>query len=137
MTAAAPALSVVANGPELDISRRRVATARQLYSERRERDCEFGRLAQVFRDPAWDIALDLFIEDEEGRSVSASSAAIASQTPMTTGLRCIERMTDAEVVTRVDDPQDARRTLVSLTDEARRMMVSYLDRLCERRSSSF
>lgn len=111
----------------VDAARRRVDVARRLYAERRGRERAFGALAAVFRDPAWDIALDLFVAGEEGRSVSASSASIASKTPMSTGLRCIDRMVDAGVLVRSGDPGDARRSLISLTPEGRACMARYLD----------
>lgn len=106
---------------------RRVATARWLYSERRRRDRTFGERAAAFRDPAWDMALDLYVAGVEGRSVSASSASIASATPMTTGLRCIEAMIRTGIAFRTGDPADARRSLVALTADARARMDRYLD----------
>ena len=106
---------------------RRIDVAQRLYAERRRRDCAFGELGRDFRDPAWDIALDLYVAGSEGRTVSASSASIASGTPMTTGLRCLERMVRTGVVSRSGDPTDARRRLVALTGDARRRMDRYLD----------
>lgn len=90
----------------------------------------------MFRDPAWDIALDLYVAGEERRCVSASSASIASRTPMSTGLRCIDRMVEAGVLRRSGDPVDARRSLVYLTAQARVSMEEYLDDVTVERVSS-
>lgn len=112
---------------ETDAACRRVCTAKRLRAERVARERMFGKLSCIFRDPAWDIALDLFVAAEEGRAVSASSASIASRTPMSTGLRCIDRMVENGVLQRRVDPIDARRSLVSLTDDAAVLMTAYLD----------
>lgn len=44
---------------------------------------------EVFRNPAWDMLVDLLVNTLEGRSVSASTLAIASGIPATTALRYI------------------------------------------------
>lgn len=121
------AVAAVPRDAEADVVRQRILVAKRLYADRRNRERAFGALATVFRDPAWDIALDLYVAGAEGRCVSASSASIASRTPMSTGLRCLDRMVEAGVVARTDDPGDARRSLVGLTRDARERMTAYLD----------
>lgn len=127
MIAAVATVSAVPRRADADVVRQRILVAKRLYADRRDRERAFGTLASVFRDPAWDMALDLYVACAEGRCVSASSASIASRTPMSTGLRCLDRMVEAGVVARTDDPADARRSLVALTRAARDCMTSYLD----------
>ena len=46
----------------------------------------------IFRDPAWDMLLDLYVNRAEGRDTSVSSLCIAGGVPATTGLRYIAAM---------------------------------------------
>jgi DNA-binding MarR family transcriptional regulator len=63
----------------------------------------------VFRDPAWDILLDLFIASEEGRRVSVTSLCQASGVPTTTALRHVDRLDELGLIDRTADPSDKRR----------------------------
>jgi hypothetical protein len=72
------------------------------------------------------MPLDLFVAGEEGRSISACSAAIASCAPQSTGLRCLDDMVARGLVRRVIDPRDGRRSVVEITAEARGTMVAVL-----------
>lgn len=109
------------------VDRRPATLAAGLYRERRARDAAFGPLARLFRDPAWDVLLHLFVVGEEGGVVCAGGAASASATPTTTGLRCVEAMVEAGLLHRRTDPDDARRSILTLTTAARRAMLDYLD----------
>ena len=68
----------------------------------------------MFRDPAWDIALELFASGLERRAVTVTDACVASRVPQTTALGCIERMVSAGMVVRSRDPHDGRRGILSL-----------------------
>ena len=103
-----------------------VEVARQLYADRRVRDREFGGSGAVFRDHAWDMLLDLFIASEEGRSISACSAAIAACAPQSTGLRCLNEMVARGLVKRTVDPSDGRRSMVEITPIAQLSMTAVL-----------
>lgn len=85
----------------------------------------------LFIDPAWDILLDLYIEERTGRSTTISSACIASKVPTTTGLRWIQRLESMGLIARSDDAHDKRRVYISLTDDARGKMESALDAAAE------
>jgi len=63
----------------------------------------------------WSILLDLFISGFERRTVPTGDACLASSAPHSTALRHVIFLMDAGYVTRVQDPDDARRTLVGLT----------------------
>lgn len=90
--------------------------ARQFYECRRTRDKVFG--ARMFGEPAWDIILDLFISECEGRRISVTSACIASCVPKATALRVIKQLEKTDIIVRQRDPEDARRSYVRLSPGA-------------------
>jgi DNA-binding MarR family transcriptional regulator len=81
--------------------------------------------ASLFSDPAWDILLELFAAEEEGRRVSISAAGLTAEIPLTTALRWITALEREELVERAGDPTDARRTFLKLTDKGLRAMTLY------------
>lgn len=89
------------------------ANARILLNVRRARDKMFG--SDLFGEPAWDMLLDLFIHQVEGKRVSVSSLCVASAGPQTTALRHIGNLTDRGILQRVTDPRDARRVWLSIS----------------------
>lgn len=98
----------------LRVPRNHLALARKAYALRRKRQAIFGN-PDLFGEPAWDILLDLFIAQGEGKSVSVSSACIGSAAPATTGLRWLGVLADEGLVVRENDSGDHRRVLVRLT----------------------
>jgi len=74
--------------------------------------------APLFRDPAWDMLLELFAAHENGRKMSVSLLCIASGVPLTTALRQLQRLEDYGLVTRLGDSSDQRRCLVIPTAKA-------------------
>jgi hypothetical protein len=101
-------------------------TARLLYAMRRRRDRMFGDLAGAFREPAWDMMLDLFMAAAEDRPVSKTSAAIASLTAQTTGLRWVDTMIRKGLLQLAPDAGDGRRSLIELTPASHAAMSDYL-----------
>ena len=100
--------------------------ARSRYQQRRRREEVFGRHADIFSDPAWDIMLDLFIcARREGR-ISVSSACIASCAPPTTALRWISLLERRELIRRRADLDDRRRTFLELTTEGDALVAAAL-----------
>jgi len=97
-------------------------TAVRVYAIRRERDRIFGELAALFRDPAWDIMIDLFIHSLAGKPAFVGGAAIASRIPGTTALRYISHLVEAGLVERRPDPMDGRRAQLSLTGRGMALM---------------
>ena len=72
----------------------------------------------VFRDPAWDMLLDLVVAADERRAVSVSGLCHASGVPTTTALRHVERLETLGLLTRTPDPADKRRFWVDGEPEA-------------------
>ncbi len=73
---------------------------------------------ELFADPAWDMMLDLMGARMDGKTVSVSSLCIAAAVPPTTALRWISQLTERGIFQRRNDPDDARRVFISLSDEA-------------------
>ena len=86
--------------------------------------------AALFSDPAWDILLELFVAPHEGRRVYISAVGLAADIPLSTALRWVNVLESEGLVEREDDPLDARRTYLRLTEEGGRAMVMYL-RSCD------
>lgn len=107
-------------------SHNHLALARKAYALRRKRGAIFGN-PDLFGEPAWDILLDLFIAQGEGKSVSVSSACIGSAAPATTGLRWLGVLADEGLIKREPDPEDNRRVMVRLTHTGRAAMERYFE----------
>lgn len=103
-----------------------LALARSAYALRRKREAIFGN-PDLFGEPAWDILLDLYIANGEGKTVSVSSACIGSAAPATTGLRWLSVLADEGLVVRENDATDHRRVLVRLTPAGRATMDRFFD----------
>lgn len=101
------------------------------YRTRRSRDALF-KTEGLFSEPAWDILLDLFIAYVGGKTISISSACIASCVPQTTALRWIDALESAGFVGRYADPKDRRRSLLKLTPVGLNLMLQYLQSKFER-----
>ena len=81
---------------------------------------------ELFGEPAWDILLDLYASETEGRKVSISSACVASAVPATTALRWLNALNEFGLVGRVPDASDARRFNLELTLLARSHLRTWI-----------
>lgn len=112
--------------PTEGVTKREVIDAkalREIIKLRRLRDKFFA--ADLFADPAWDIMLDLKAAAQEGQNVSVSSLCIAAAVPPTTALRWITAMTESGMLVRRQDPDDARRMFIGLSDETSAKLDDY------------
>lgn len=89
--------------------------ARTLYKARRARE-DIAPEKDLFQDPAWDILLDLYIAHSEDKFISVTSASLAAGVPLTTALRWVWHLEQLHLITRQVDPNDRRRSFVTLTD---------------------
>ena len=134
LMAIAEKLRAVAEGSQRDpdlprltrSARSHLALARKAYALRRKRAAIFGN-PDLFGEPAWDILLDLFVAQGEGKPVSVSSACIGSASPATTGLRWLGVLADEGLVVRENDPEDHRRVLVRLTPAGSAAMERFFE----------
>lgn len=104
------------SGSERGVGTATRAEIRTLLQIRRMRDRFLP--GELFADPAWDMMLDLMGARLDGKSVSVSSLCIAAAVPPTTALRWISQLTERGIFLRRNDPDDARRVFISLSDEA-------------------
>lgn len=80
---------------------------------------------ELFGEPAWEILLDLFIHEGEARSVSTSSACIASGLPTTSALRLLRRLCEEGLISREADRDDGRRNYVRLSPDLTHRLTAY------------
>lgn len=99
-------------------------TARQTSRRRAVRKEILGADGRL-GEPAWDMMIDLFIHEGDGKPVSTSSICIASGLPMSTALRLLQRLCDLGKVFRAADPSDGRRNFIRLAPEVRDQLTHY------------
>lgn len=80
-------------------------------------------------DPAWDILLELFASSLEKRDVMVADACHAVGCPLTTGLRYLRLLQDAGLVRRKDQRRDMRTRIITITDEGRDLVQTFLNQL--------
>lgn len=85
--------------------------------------------SSLFSDPAWDILLELYALHVEQRRASVSSVYAASSVPASTALRWVAKLEHDGLVTRSEDPTDARRSWIDLTADGRERMRRFFEML--------
>jgi len=70
---------------------------------------------ELFADPAWDMLLELYALEGEGRRISVSKLSLAAGVPCTTALRWLDKLEAESLLVREDDPSDGRRVWVKLS----------------------
>jgi DNA-binding MarR family transcriptional regulator len=108
----------------------RLSTALAWLSARDERDRVFG--SDLFFDPAWNMLLDLYVNERRGAVVSVSSLCIAARVPSTTALRWLTMLEKRNLIGRRADDYDRRRSFLFLTEDGRSKVEATLDRAAER-----
>lgn len=108
----------------------RAASIANLSMMMKLRDRLFGD--EMFFDPAWNMLLDLYKCEMEGRRVMVSDACNASGVPPTTGLRWLKALEKRGYVVRKQDPTDGRRVFVALSTRASERMSEVTDALVRR-----
>lgn len=89
--------------------------ARALYALRRRRNRTFADMDGLFAEPAWDILLDLFVRQQDGRGTPVTSLCQASAAPPTTALRWIAVLERRGLIAKSPDPVDRRQSNVRLS----------------------
>jgi DNA-binding MarR family transcriptional regulator len=98
--------------------------ARALLRARGRRAEVFG--IDLFRDPAWDILLDLYVHAGESGALMISALCHSSCVPPTTALRYVHKLVKAGILLSEDDTQDQRRTMVRLAPHVSERMDQVL-----------
>lgn len=99
-------------------------SAERILARRRLRDGFFG--SDMFGEPAFDLLLDLFVQEIDGSNAYTTNVAVASGAPMTTALRQIAMLVDRGYVRRAPDPVDRRRVMLQMTEQGFQTMWDYL-----------
>ena len=103
--------------------------AAALYEQRRLRQRLFRHPDGLFQEPAWDMLLHLFVQQERGERVPISNLSNASCVPQTTALRWIKVLEREGLVRCGQSRSDARVRYVVLTPHAQDIMLRYLDQI--------
>lgn len=77
-------------------------------------------------DHCWPLILDLYVRRAGDRKVSISDACIAAGAAPTTALRWLSELVAQEVIERAPDPEDRRRSYVSLSPRTVVSVSGYL-----------
>jgi hypothetical protein len=101
--------------------------AGKVLAGRRQRDRYFDPV--LFSNPAWDILLNLFVADADGRPVTVLESCLASTVPQGVALRWLGYLKQEEMVIETPDPGRPRQTIIRLSDQARMAIAAYLGSL--------
>ncbi|WP_394664707.1 hypothetical protein [uncultured Sphingomonas sp.] len=82
--------------------------------------------AELFADPAFDMLLFVFLEEEAGRPVETSACYRASGVPRTTAVRWINMMVSNGMFESAPHPTDRRLALLSLSEDTRARVRQWL-----------
>jgi len=94
--------------------------ARQELQDRRRRETIFP--LPMFREPAWEMLLLLYLEE---RRFTIASLAAASRAKASTALRWIDHLIAEELVVRTDHPTDARAVHLAISEKGRQALDLY------------
>jgi DNA-binding MarR family transcriptional regulator len=114
-----------------EVAARRLITAKAWQRASRVRREFFEGGGDLFADPAWEILIELYIEQAGNRRVMVSNACIAAQVPTTTGLRWLDRLFRTGLITRMHDGFDRRIVYVALSEGGLERMEVALDAAIE------
>lgn len=101
--------------------------ARSVIKARAERRKFFD--SDLFADPAWDMLLELYALECEGKRISVSKLSVAAGVPCTTTLRWLDKLESESLAVREADPLDGRRIWVSLSDLGFDRMRAYVEQI--------
>lgn len=80
---------------------------------------------ELFGDPAWEMLVDLFIHQCEGKELSISSLCVTVSISMSSALRLVQKLCDAGILRRIPDPVDGRRSIIRLAPEIAHRLRAY------------
>ncbi len=101
-----------------------VAEAENLLQLARRRDKLLGH--DHLHEPGWQLLLDMFVRQADKALTSVTSACIGSGAASATALRYLKSFEQKGWIVRTPDPQDARRTYLSLNAGLMDRMTSLL-----------
>ena len=81
--------------------------------------------SDLFADPAWDMLLDLYLNEILSKRISVSSLCGASNVPISTALRWIGALDCKGLIVRTGDRCDGRRVFIALSEAGLARMDAY------------
>ena len=79
-------------------------------------------------EPSWTILLEVYRAEITGRRLSVSKLCALDEASQTTAWRRIRSMEETGLLLRDQDPADARRSFVMLTESAARAVADFMAR---------
>jgi hypothetical protein len=116
---------------KLEISPKDLEAKAPLFASMAMRQIESRKRRRFFVDidtigePGWQIILDMFVHDFSGKSVSITSACMASGCPSSTALRYVAILENASLVERHPSKTDKRVSYLTLTRNCRIALHDY------------
>lgn len=104
----------------------RLTTCKKIYDLLRSRDQVF-KTPNLFSDPAWDILLDLYLNQALNKQVAKTNDVVGRSSAHAVAMRWLLVLKKEGLITWADDPVDGRRQLVTLTDEGMQKINDVLD----------
>ena len=103
---------------------RALENARRAYRRRQYRRELIGS-PKLFGEPAWDMLIDLYIHEREGKKVAISALCLASTISPSTALRRVNDLCAAGLIVKIEDPADGRRHFVELMPDTANRIEAY------------
>jgi hypothetical protein len=110
--------------------------AKRIFQERRMRSDYFGD-SDLFREPAWDILLHLFLGQANDRGVQLESVPIASGLPASSALRWLEVLESKGLVFAYRDDDSSGQVFLRLSAKGHLEMTRYLNRVAGQEPSAY
>jgi DNA-binding MarR family transcriptional regulator len=98
--------------------------AKAALSRRRLRQKLFAD-ARFADGPAWEMLVDLYVNQIEGKELCVGSLCVTAGVPMTNAVRIVGKLLDAGLIRRKPDVSDRRRCLLSLDEGTRSRLDTY------------
>jgi DNA-binding MarR family transcriptional regulator len=110
--------------PGVSASRSQLVGCAKAILHRRKKRCEAFPFA-MFGEPAWDILLTLYTQDEQIDPTVTSLAAVISA-PQSSTIRWLDYLEGQRFIVRESHPTDRRSAIARLTNDGRRALEGYL-----------
>lgn len=93
--------------------------------------------AVLCANPIWDMLLDLYVADREGRLLYIWPLSVAGRIPISSAHRKVELMVQKGMAIRTVDQSDRRRVGIQLSPSFRPVLEGLFDRLAHLISENF
>jgi DNA-binding MarR family transcriptional regulator len=87
-------------------------------------------------EASWEMLSELMSLEFAGRRITVGGLCLAASCPVTTALRRIDELVEMDLIIKEQDPADARRQHVRLTDGGRSRMEQFLTRVSSELSAA-